>query len=85
VESIERYLGVDLVAFRLREAQAERRYSQSSAGTHASGTQPQISTGAEPAEEKREWNADPTAGIILTGTTGVTSNYHIHSVYFTIM
>ncbi len=68
MKSLERYLGVGLVAFRLREAQSERSYS-SSAGTHPSGAQHQVLTGAESVEEKSEWKADPTAGIILTGAT----------------
>jgi hypothetical protein len=49
VKSIERYLGDDLVAFRLREAKAELFAAESLV------------------EEKREWKADPTAGIVETG------------------
>jgi hypothetical protein len=66
VKSIERYLGPDLVAFRLWEAQAERSYSSTAA--HPSGFQPNLFTADESVEEKREWKTDPTAGIILTGT-----------------
>ncbi len=65
VKSLERYLGVDLVAFRLREAQAELSYSPTT--IHPSGAQPTY-TAAESVKEKREWK-DPTADIILTGTT----------------
>jgi hypothetical protein len=67
VKSLERYLGVDLVAFRIREAQAERSFTATA--THPIGLQPQVSTGAESVEEKRDWKAEPTASIILTGAT----------------
>ncbi len=66
VRSLERYLGIGLVEFRLREAQADR--SDSPTTSQPSGFQPQVLTSADSLEEK-EWNANTTAGIILTGAT----------------
>jgi hypothetical protein len=78
VKSIERYLGVDLVAFRLREAQAELSYS--SATTYPRGVQPQVYTAAESLQEKSEWEADPTAGMF--NIYNVTSNISFISIQF---
>jgi hypothetical protein len=56
-----------LVAFRLREAQADR--SDSATTTQSSGFQPHVLTSADSLEENMEWKANTTAGIVLTGAT----------------